>query len=139
MDLAQDTEIKEQLESIENVDEVVLANFVSGKINYEFSKSFLVKQLPSKMIEKTIKVPVPTGEKDEDGNDLTEIKEETTEVESIYRTGIILKIPTSLQKIESKEYAIGDKIVYRNLRVADFDYIKDAALVDPFDVICKEV
>lgn len=131
--------IQEQLNTIENVDEKVLADFVASKINYEFQKSFLVKQLPVKMVEKTIKVPVPTGEKDEEGNDITEIKEEMTEVESIYRTGIILKIPTSLIKIEQKDYSVGDKIVYRNLRVADFDYIKDAALVDPFDVICKEI
>lgn len=131
--------IQEQLNTIENVDEQVLVDFVSGKIKYEFAKSFLVKQMPVHMIDKTIKVPVPNGEKDEEGNDLTDIKEETVQVESVLRTGIILKVPTSLTKIGDETYKVGDKIVYRNLRATDFDLIKDAALVDPFDVICKEV
>ena len=132
-------EVQEQLNTIENVDEQVLAGFVSSKIKYEFAKSFLVKQMPVHMIDKTIKVPTPNGEVDEEGNELTDIKEEQVQVESVLRTGIVLKVPASLTKINDETYKVGDKIVYRNLRATDFDLIKDAALVDPFDVICKEV
>jgi len=131
-------EVQEQFNQIENVDEQVLADFVSGKIRYEFAKSFLVKQMPVHMIDKTIKVPTPNGELDDEGNELTDIKEETVQVESVLRTGIVLKVPASLTKIGDETYKIGDKIVYRNLRATDFDLIKDAALVDPFDIICKE-
>lgn len=132
-------DVQEQLNTIENVDEQVLADFVSSKIKYEFAKSFLVKQMPVHMIDKTIKVPTPNGEVDEEGNELTDIKEEQVQVESVLRTGIVLKVPASLTKINDETYKVGDKVVYRNLRATDFDLIKDAALVDPFDVICKEV
>jgi len=131
--------VKEQLNEIENVDETVLAEFVSSKIKYEFAKSFLVKQLEPTMVEKEIDIPVPNGEFDEDGNELTDMKKETTKIVSVLRVGVVLKVPTSLQKIGDETYKIGDKVVYRNLRATDFDLVPGSALVDPFDVICKEV
>ena len=49
--------VQEQLEvneTIENMDEKTLANIVSDGLKYRFTKSFLVKQLPATMVEKTV-------------------------------------------------------------------------------------
>jgi len=131
-----------EMVEVENMDETVLANAVSDAIKYEFTKSYLVKQLPVKMLKKTMKFPEPTGEQDEDGNDITDMVERETEVESVLRTGIVLKVPFSQKAMGQsgpvRIYEVGDRVVYRNMRATDFDLLPEAALVDPFDIICSE-
>lgn len=132
---------KEQLgvvePSIENVSNKVLAMNVSNGIKYEFAKAYLVKQMDAIKINKPILVPVPTGEKDEEGNDLTEMVSEDREVESVFREGIVLKVPESLKGVELTKYNVGDSILFRYIRATDFDLLPGSALVDPFDVIGK--
>ena len=135
---------EEQLNNIENVDDRVLAESISEQINLKFQRSILVKQLDIKKVKRIVKEPVKTEEKDEDGNDVYEHVDSEVEVDSIYREGIILKLPSSITNLTDEaritanlDYAIGDRVIYRNMRASDFDYIPNAALIDAFDIICR--
>ncbi len=140
LNVAQEEQVNDIAENVVSVqDEVLLAEDVASRINYEFSRAYLVKQLPAEMVTKKIKVPVDTEEKDEEGNTIQEMQEKEIEMESVLRTGIVLKVPFSanIGKEGVATYAVGDRVVYRNMRATDFDMIQDSALIEPFDIICK--
>lgn len=150
--MVNNTEEQMVLDQIENMSNEVLANVVSDKLNYEFAKTYLVKQMDPIMIKKVIKVPTPIdagsintqeGEflaEDKEVDELPEMvmEEKEIELESAFRAGYIIKVPASLKDADFK-YKIGDKIIYRTMRATDFDLIPGSALVEPFDVICREV
>lgn len=135
--------VKEQ-DNIENVDDKLLAESVSNGIKLEFSSYILVKQLPVLKVKRIVKEPVSTGEKDVDGNDISEMVEKEIDVDSLWREGIVIKLPSNITSLSEEDrvkagllYEIGDKVMYRNMRATDFDYIPSAALIEPFNVVCK--
>lgn len=142
------TEEQMVLDQIENMSNEVLANVVSNKLKYEFAKAYLVKQMEPITIKKTVKMPVPITddvvEVAGEDTDITDRMPEMTmedkeiELESVFRAGYIIKVPTSLKDAEFK-YNVGDKIIYRTMRATEFDLVPGSALIEPFDVICKEV
>lgn len=131
------------------MDQKPLAEDVSSKINYEFSKQFLIKPLEPIMVKKVVSTPIPAKEQkgDVDGveaTDYDDVKEEIKDVESRYKKGIILKVPqdysASVELAEKKgefsfylDLHVGDTVVYEYAK--DFDLIKDTKILSLYDII----
>jgi len=132
--------IQEQSQ-IENVDNSVLAEVVAGKLEYEFAQMILVKPMPVEKVFKTLTVPEPSGEKDEEGEDIMQMTIKQVETESLLRKGVVLSIPTSLSAVEGKVAGmvinVGDIIVYPNKRSVDFDLFMDSQLIPAYEVMAK--
>jgi hypothetical protein len=123
---------------IENVSDETLANIVSEGIKYDFTRYILVKPLEIQMVLKPLTAPQPTGEKDENGDDILEMVKTEVETESTFRRGIVLSVPATVKVAGlngAVELNVGDTIVFPNKRSMDFDLFKDSALVEPFDVV----
>lgn len=103
----------------------------SLKIGFTFEKEILVKPLPTIMVEKVITKQIPTGEKDEEGNNLYDTKEEKQQVESNFETGIVLSLPTGY----TGNITIGDTVVYNRKFAIEFDLYKNSKLVKPYDIV----
>lgn len=134
------------------VDQTQLAEDLSSKIKLEFSKEFLVKPLEPVMVKKEFDKPVakdPTPKQDKDGVeaiDYDEVETEIKEVESDYRRGVILKIPTEYvhQKADETygssllDLKVGDIILYPSRAGRWFDQIKDTQLLRLYDISAVE-
>lgn len=107
----------------------------SLKIGFTFEKEILVKPLPTIMVDKIVVKQIPTGEQDEEGNNLYETKEEKETVESNFETGVVLSLPT----VYTGSIAVGDTVVYNKKFAIDFDLYKTSKLVKPYDVIAKVI
>lgn len=131
-------------ENKEIVDQKILAEDVSSKINYEMRQFFLVKPLDPIMVEKEFSTPVPKDTEVKDGIEATNYDEVVTEiktVESDFAQGIVLKIPYEyLEMQKDNRYFmmpinIGDTIIFRNKTKMNFDLLKDSILVDSYAII----
>ena len=76
------------------IDQSVLAQDISSKINYEFRSTFLVKPLDPVKVKKEFSKPVATDTAKKDENDVEavdydKVETEVKEVDSDYRTGIV--------------------------------------------------
>lgn len=129
-DLAQ-----EQSVEIENMSDEALLNIVLDKLDYEMVKDILVKPLEVIKVKRMTNVPVGTGEMDEEGVEIMEMKQEEIEVDSSFRSGIILSLPTGATYDSTLK--VGMKIVYPHKYSIDFDIFKDSVLVKPYDVVAK--
>ena len=127
------------------IDQTPVAESVSKKITYEFSNMFLVKELDPIKVKKEFTKPVAKEESKDDKDvqaiDYDEVETETKEVESDFRTGIVLKVPHDYQlRISDEKYpsmpiSIGTKIIYKAVASKYFDLLKDTKLVTIYDVI----
>lgn len=134
------------------IDQSVLAEDLAKKITLEFTRDFLVKPLEPVMVKKEFDKPVAkdnTPKTDDNGIeavDYDEVETEVKEVESDFRKGIVLKIPTeyAAQKADEKfgdailDVKVGDTILYPNRAGKWFDQLKDTQLVRFYDVIAVE-
>lgn len=129
------------LSTIENVSNETLANTINEKVGYEFAQMILVKPMEVEKVFKTLTVPEPSGEKDEEGEDIMQMTIKQVETESLLRKGVVLAIPTSMTAVEGKvagmQINVGDIIVYPNKRSIDFDLFKDSQLVPNYEVLAK--
>lgn len=122
----------------EQVDQVVLAQSVSDNIKYEMVKDVLVKPLEPIKVVREFKVPVVESTEEQATNEEGEaleykkVETKTEEVESVYRKGIILKLPVSYTE---DVYKIGQTVVYNGRFAAEFDLLKDSQLVKLYDII----
>lgn len=107
------------------VDQEKLSKYLSDNIEYEFTKDLLVKPLDVVKVMKVIQTPIATGEMDENGVEKFEIKSEEKEVDSLYRTGVIIKLPIGY----TGDLKLGDTIVYPRTSGTPFDLFKDSQLV----------
>lgn len=126
-----------------------LANSVSEKIPYEFSRLFLVKPLPVEKIKKEFTVPVAKDKTtDENGVEATDFNETTTEVKEVdsdFMKGIVLKLPHEYgnQRTDPEgrfrpiEIRVGDTLVFRRSNKY-FDLIKDTMVVELYEIIAVE-
>ena len=132
------------------MDQAAVAESVSNKIKYEFSDYFLVKPLdPIKVKKEFTKLPEDKKPvKDKNGVaavnvEDSEIETEVKEVDSDYRTGVVLKVPfDSKNRMTSKDFPemeinIGDTVVYKDNRGVWFDLLKDTQLIGAYDIIAK--
>lgn len=127
------------------MDQSQLANDLSGKIEYDFNREFLVKPLEPVMVKKEFSKPVAESEKptkDENGIeaiDYKDVETEVKEVESDFKRGVVLKIPHEYkQQLEGDKYIpmdikVGNVIVYKYGKW--FDLLKDTQLVSIYDVV----
>lgn len=134
------------------IDQTQLAEDLSSKIKLEFSKEFLVKPLEPVMVKKEFDKPVakdPTPKQDKDGVeaiDYDEVETEIKEVESDYRRGVILKVPTEYvhQKADETygssllDLKVGDIILYLSRAGKWFDQVKDSQLLRLYDITAVE-
>lgn len=131
------------------IDQSVLAEDISSKIEYEFRNFFLVKPLDPIKVKKEFSKPVAkddTAKKDEnqiEAVDYDQVETEVKEVDSDYRTGIVLKVPfDSKNRMSSKDFPemeinVGDTVVYKDNRGIWFDLLKDTQLIGAYDIIAK--
>ena len=131
------------------IDQSVLAEDISSKIEYEFRNMFLVKPLDPVKVKKEFSKPVAkddTAKKDDndiEAVDYEQVETEVKEVDSDYRTGVVLKVPfDSKNRMTSKDFPemeinIGDTVVYKDDRGVWFDLLKDTQLIGAYDIIAK--
>lgn len=131
------------------IDQSVLAEDISSKIEYEFRNMFLVKPLDPVKVKKEFSKPVAkddTAKKDDndiEAVDYDQVETEVKEVDSDYRTGIVIKVPfDSKNRMSSKDFPemeinVGDTVVYKDNRGVWFDLLKDTQLIGAYDIIAK--
>lgn len=137
----------------ELIDQKKLAEDIASKITLTLKSQFLVKPLPPTMVKKKVSTPIPAPEKDQKGEvdgvkavDYNEVKEEIKEMESRYKRGVVIKVPTEYlaqqySEIEAVKIArlpieVGDIIVYNY--GAEYDLLKDSQLVSNYDIVAVE-
>lgn len=124
------------------IDQTPLAESVSSKIEYNFLDNFLVKQLEPIKVKKEFSKPVSDNKPSVDKNgikavDYDKIETEVKETDSDFRKGIIIKIPMSYERMETKPYdfKIGDVILFKDSRAGYFDLLKDSRLLNYYDIV----
>ena len=124
------------------IDQTPLAESVSLKIEYNFLDNFLVKQLDPIKVKKEFSKPVSDNKPNVDKNgikavDYDKIETEVKETDSDFRKGIIIKIPMSYERMETKPYdfKIGDVILFKDSRAGYFDLLKDSRLLNYYDIV----
>lgn len=131
------------------IDQSQLAEDVSNNIGYEFFDFFLVKPLDPVKVKKEISKPVATGtSKDENGieaQDFDKVETEVQEVNSDYRKGIVIKLPTyfntNIEDLTKNPYGnikIGDVVIFRDTAGMWFDLVKDSRLLRAYDILGVE-
>ena len=124
------------------IDQTPLAESVSSKIEYDFLDNFLVKQLEPIKVKKEFSKPVSDNKPNVDENgikavDYDKIETEVKEMDSDFRKGVIIKIPMSYERMETKPYdfKIGDVILFKDSRAGYFDLLKDSRLLNYYDIV----
>lgn len=124
------------------IDQTPLAESVSSKIEYNFLDNFLVKQLDPIKVKKEFSKPVSNNKPNVDENgikavDYDKIETEVKETDSDFRKGVIIKIPMSYERMETKPYdfKIGDVILFKDSRAGYFDLLKDSRLLNYYDIV----
>ena len=124
------------------IDQTPLAESVSSKIEYDFLDNFLVKQLDPIKVKKEFSKPVSDNKPNVDENgikavDYDKIETEVKETDSDFRKGVIIKIPMSYERMETKPYDfnIGDVILFKDSRAGYFDLLKDSRLLNYYDIV----
>lgn len=130
------------------IDQSVLAEELSTKIPYEFIDCYLVKPLDPIKVTKEFSKPVSTTNKptkDENGVnavDYDKVETEVKEVDSDYRKGVILKVPTSvtddLKGFANTTFSVGTVIIFPDRSKRYFDLLKDSVLVKPWEIVATE-
>ena len=131
------------------IDQSVLAEDISSKIEYEFRNFFLVKPLDPIKVKKEFSKPVAkddTAKKDEneiEAVDYDQVETEVKEVDSDYRKAVVLKTPfyyekTLMENPNMMKIKVGDIILYKENRSMWFDLIKDSQLVKIYEIIAVE-
>lgn len=123
------------IDSLENVSNEKLAEIVSSGLIYEMTKDVLIKPLDVIKIKKVVNTPVETEELDEDGKKLMAMEEKEVDVDSMFRSGIILSLPSGVSYDETLK--VGMEVVYPFKYSIDFDLFKDSVLVKPYDIVAK--
>lgn len=139
------------MENEEIVDQSVLAEDVAQKIPYEFLDMFLVKPLDPIKVKKEFSEPVTDKKPTKDVNgieavDFDKVKTEVKEVDSDFRKGIVLKVPSSYTRSLSDdnvakyttEVKVGDVVLFRDRSAAFFDLLKDSRMIRYYDIIAIE-
>lgn len=133
------------------VDQAVLAEDVANKIPYEFTDQFLVKPLDPIKVKKEFSKPVEKTKAQKDANgieaiDYDEVETEVKEVDSDFRKGVVLKVPSSYEKSIADEKTssymtkinVGDVVLFRERSASFFDLLKDSRLIRYYDIVAIE-
>lgn len=116
------------------IDQEKVLDDVINKIEYTMIKDILVKPLDTPKVMKHIVEQIPTDKIDEETKaTIYETKESDKEVDSAFRKGIVLRLPSNMP--DNSPIEIGDTVVFPYKFSIDFDLFKDSMLVKPYDVI----
>lgn len=133
-------ENENSVDSVEaNTNDVELKSsleLVINGINYDFTRDCLLKPLEEVLVSKEITSKVETGEKDEDGNELYETKTEVKDIPSMFKKGILLKVPYGFDESQSL-FKVGDTVLYYGGTTREFDLFKDSVLIQQFNIVGK--
>ena len=122
------------IESLGNVSNEKLLELILERWEYSPVKDVLVKPLAPIMLKKIKNVPVQTDELDEDGKPLMKMEEQEVEVESIFREGVVLAVPSNVLLDEAIK--VGAIVVFNHkFNTIEFDLFKDSVLVKPYDIL----
>ena len=117
-----------------NIDQDKVLDDVINKIEYTMIKDILVKPLDTPKVMKHIVEQIPTDKIDEETKaTIYETKESDKEVDSAFRKGIVLRLPSNMP--DNSPIEVGDIVVFPYKFSIDFDLFKDSMLVKPYDVI----
>lgn len=131
----------------ETIDQSVLAESVSEKIEYDFVDYFLVKPLDAVKVTKQFTKPVSKNPAEKDSNgiqaiDYDTVETEVKEVDSDFRKGIVLKVPYTYtsQLSDNKErhlpeIHVGNVVVFKDTAGTNFDLLKDSKLIRYYDIV----
>lgn len=133
------------------MDQVTLAEDLSSKISYEFIDQFLVKPLDPIKVKKEFSKPVSEKEPTKDAEgieavDYDKVETEVKEVDSDYRKGVVLKVPTTYDEAMADEKVsrhmgtvkVGDIVLFRDRAGVFFDLLKDSKLIRYYDIVAIE-
>lgn len=130
------------------IDQGLLAESIAQKVKIDFFDYFLVKPLDPIKVTKEFSKPVPKGKSSKDANDIEaqdfdDVETEVKEVDSDYRKGVVIKLPTYYgNKMENPtiypDIKPGDVIVFRDTAGARFDLLKDSRLLRLYDILGVE-
>lgn len=120
------------------MEDKVLETVING-LEYIPLRDILVKPLEPIILKKEVTEAVGTGEKDVDGYEKFETKTQVKEVESEWRTGIVLAIGEELTQQSTFGFAVGDTVVFNKKFAKEFDLFKDSMLVKPYDCVARKV
>ena len=116
------------------IDQDKVLDDVINKIEYTMIKDILVKPLDTPKVMKHIVEQIPTDKIDEETKaTIYETKESDKEVDSAFRKGIVLRLPSNMP--DNSPIEVGDIVVFPYKFSIDFDLFKDSMLVKPYDVI----
>lgn len=116
------------------IDQDKVLDDVINKIEYTMIKDILVKPLDTPKVMKHIVEQIPTDKIDEETKaTIYETKESDKEVDSAFRKGIVLRLPSNMP--DNSPIEVGDTVVFPYKFSIDFDLFKDSMLVKPYDVI----
>ena len=122
------------IESLGNVSNEKLLEIILERLEYSPVKDVLVKPSAPIMLKKIKNVPVQTDELDEDGKPLMKMEEQEVEVESIFREGVVLAVPSNVLLDEAIK--VGAIVVFNHkFNTIEFDLFKDSVLVKPYDIL----
>jgi hypothetical protein len=122
------------IESLGNVSNEKLLEIILERLEYSPVKDVLVKPLSPIMLKKIKNVPVQTDELDEEGKPLMKMEEQEVEVESIFREGVVLAVPSNVLLDEAIK--VGAIVVFNHkFNTIEFDLFKDSVLVKPYDIL----
>lgn len=129
------------------IDQSELAQDVSSKIEYEFIDMFLIKPLDVVRVTKEFTKPVieNPAKKDENGVeavDYDKVETEVKEVDSDFRKGVVLKVPTTYAAQLNNDTTgclakinVGDVVVFYERAGRYFDLLKDSRMVRLYDIV----
>lgn len=136
-------------EDEKKIDQSQLAESIAKSIPYEFYDMFLVKPLDPVKVKKEFSKPVTNDVPKKDANgieaqDFDEVETEVKEVDSNYRKGVIIKVPTSykaqledpdLSKYIRLEYKPGMIVLFKDTCGSTFDLVRDTRLLKTYEIV----
>lgn len=130
------------------IDQGLLAESIAQKVKIDFFDYFLVKPLDPIKVTKEFSKPVSKGKPSKDTNDIEaqdfdDVETEVKEVDSDYRKGIVIKLPTyygnkTENPLNYPDIKPGNVIVFRDAAGARFDLLKDSRLLRLYDILGVE-
>jgi hypothetical protein len=134
------------MEKNEIIDQTELAQSVSNQVKYSFLDYFLVKPLDPIKVTKEFSKPVDasalrTDENGVEAQDFDKVETEVKEVDSDYRTGVVIKLPMYYDQPDDPEHpthrplCVGDIVVFRETAGLRFDLLKDSRLLRQYDIL----
>jgi len=114
-----------------------MAKVISAGLEYLMTKDVLVKPLEVVKVQKQFEEPIVDKRTKKDGldvNDYSKTRTVTKEVESNFKKGIVLSIPTCLKEIK-QDFEVGDIVIFPKKFAIEYDLFKDSLLVKPYDIV----